>query len=136
VTGRAFRGWSSLSIQQFVSWVAAAVLALTLAGCAPPSVTASPLPAAAGPRPGAVGGPAGRCALLLAQFDEVVGGSPGAWPLMLDQGELADARAARDQAEADCTAGRYGFGLPLIEGALREIGVVPPPADDGRPDPP
>ncbi|HEX3210829.1 MAG TPA: hypothetical protein VHQ91_15675 [Geminicoccaceae bacterium] len=73
---------------------------------------------------------------MLAQFDGVVAGAPSAWPLMLDQGEFADARAARDQAEAECTAGRYGFGIPLIEGALREIGVVPPPADDGRPDPP
>jgi hypothetical protein len=112
---------------------AGAALALVLAGCAPP-----PSQPGAGPQPGpgAAGGPAGRCASMLAQFDGVVAGAPSAWPLMLDQGEFADARAARDQAEAECTAGRYGFGIPLIEGALREIGVVPPPADDGRPDPP
>ena len=93
--------------------------------------------AAPRPGPGAAGGPAGRCASLLALFDEVVVSRFDPWPLVLDNDELADARAMRDQAEADCTAGRYGFGIPLIEGALRQIGVVPPPPDNsGRPDPP
>ena len=83
------------------------------------------------PGPGAAGGPAGRCASLLALYDDVVDSRFDAWPLVLDNEELADARALRDQAEANCTAGRYGFGIPLIESALRRIGVVPPADGDG-----
>jgi hypothetical protein len=69
--------------------------------------------------------------MLLALFDEVVRGPLDAWPLVLEQSDVADARAARDQAETECTAGRYGFGIPTIEDALRQVGVVPPPAEGG-----
>ncbi len=102
------------------------LVALTLVGCAPPLPAPGPQPG-----PGAAGGPAGRCASLLALFDEVSDGRFDAWPLVLDNDELADARTMRAQADANCTAGRYGFGIPLIESALRQIGVVPPPAGDG-----
>ncbi len=68
---------------------------------------------------------------LLALFDEIVGGPFDDRFLMLEHGELAEARASRDQAEVDCTAGLYGFGIPQIESALGRIGVVPPP--DGEP---
>ncbi len=91
---------------------------------------AAPL-AAAGPGPtparGSAGGPAGRCAALLALFDEIVVSRFDNRLLVLEHDELAEASAARDQADLDCTAGRYGFGIPLIESALRRIGIVPPP---------
>jgi hypothetical protein len=64
--------------------------------------------------------------MLLALFDEVVRGPFDAWPLVLAQCAGAAARPARDQAETECTAGRYGFGIPTIEDALRQVGVVPP----------
>jgi hypothetical protein len=101
------------------------MIALTLAACAEPSATVAPQRG-----PGAAGGPAGRCASLLAQFDEVIAGSFDAWPLLLEDDDLAEARGARDQAQAECTAGRYGFGIPLIESALRQIGIVPPPEEN------
>jgi len=107
---------------------AAATIVVMLAGCAQPAPTA-----VARPGPAAVGGPAGRCASLLAMFDDVVLDQFDVWPLMLERDDVADARAARAQAGAECTAGRYEFGIPLIESALREIGVVPPPWDGGQP---
>ncbi len=55
---------------------------------------------------------------------------------MLEDHELAAARRARHEAEAECAAGRYGFGIGLIEDALREIGVVPEPDADPPPDQP
>jgi hypothetical protein len=98
---------------------------LALVCCIAPLVAAEPRP---GPDP-----PAARCATLIALFDEVVVSRFDYRLLMLEDYELAEARAWRRQAEADCGAGRYGFGIGLIESALRRIGVVPWPHDAQQP---
>ena len=88
---------------------------------------------AAEPRSGAELAPrdaqAERCAALIARFDEVIVSRFDHRLLMLEDYELAEAREWRQQAEADCSAGRYGFGIGLIESALQRIGVVPWPPD-------
>ena len=102
----------------------ALTLALALFGCAsPPAPTSSQ----AVQGRGAAGGPAGRCAALIALFDEIVLSRFDDRLLGLERDDLAEARADRDLARAECTAGRYGFGLPLAESALWQVGVVPPP---------
>ena len=92
---------------------------------------------AAEPRPGsddAPDGPAARCTALIALFDEVIVSRFDYRILMLEDYELAEARAWRHRAEADCGAGRYGFGIALIESALQRIGVPPWPDDPEPPD--
>jgi hypothetical protein len=96
-------------------------------------VAADPLP---GPDSPPEPEPAARCASLIAEFDEIIVNRFDYQILMLEDRELAAAGSARRQAEAECAAGRYGFGIGLIEDALREIGVVPEPDADQPPDQP
>ncbi|HSA79698.1 MAG TPA: hypothetical protein VLE23_02675 [Geminicoccaceae bacterium] len=103
--------------------VAATLTLLALVCCIVPLVAAEPRPDAS-PAPH---GPAARCAALIAQFDEVIVSRFDYRILMLEDYELAEARAWRHQAEADCGAGRHGFGIALIESALQRIGVPPWP---------
>ena len=110
-----------------------ALLALTLLAlvcCIAPLVAAEPRP---GPSQ-APDAPAARCAALIALFDEVIVSRFDYRILMLEDYELAEAREWRHRAEADCGAGRYGFGIGLIESALQRIGVVPWPDDPQLPD--
>ena len=67
-----------------------------------------------------------RCAQLIAAFDDLVLTRLDHRLLALEDVELAEARALRSEAAADCAAGRYRFGLPAIEEALRMIGASPP----------
>ena len=67
-----------------------------------------------------------RCAALIGAFDEVVLTRFDHRLLALEDFELAEARALRRAAEADCAAGRYRVGLQAIEEALRTIGMGPP----------
>lgn len=69
---------------------------------------------------------ADRCAQLIEAFDEVVLTRFDHRLLALEDVELAEARALRRKAEADCAASHYRFGLQAIEEALRTIGVGPP----------
>jgi hypothetical protein len=71
-------------------------------------------------------GEAERCAQLIQAFDELVLTRFDHRLLALEDVELAEARALRREAEADCAAARYRFGLQAIEEALRTIGVGPP----------
>jgi hypothetical protein len=105
-----------------------ALTLLGLACCIASLVAAEPWP---GPDP-APDGPAARCAVLIAQFDQVIVSRFDYRILMIEDYELAEARAWRQQAEADCGAGRHGFGIVLIENALQRIGVPPWP-DDPQP---
>jgi len=93
---------------------------------------------AAEPRPGRYqaprDAPAVRCAALIALFDQVIVSRFDYRILMLEDYELAEAREWRHRAEADCSAGRFGFGVDLIESALQRIGVVPWPDDPQQPD--
>jgi hypothetical protein len=73
-----------------------------------------------------VAGEAERCAQLIQAFDELVLTRFDHRLLALEDIELAEARALRREAEADCAAARYRFGLQAIEEALRTIGVGPP----------
>ena len=68
-----------------------------------------------------------RCTALIEAFDDVVVTALDHRLLAIEDVELAEARALRRDAEADCTAGRYRFGLRAIEEALRTIGVSPIP---------
>lgn len=70
-------------------------------------------------------GEAERCAALIKAFDEVVLSRFDHRLLALEDFELAEARALRRAAAADCAAGRYRFGLQAIEEALRTIGIGP-----------
>jgi hypothetical protein len=111
-----------------------ALLALTLLAlvcCIAPLVAAEPRP---GPHHAPPDAPAARCAALIALFDEVIVSRFDYRILMLEDYELAEAREWRQRAEADCGAGRYGFGIGLIESALQRIGVVPWPDDPPLPD--
>ena len=67
-----------------------------------------------------------QCAQLIEAFDELVLTRFDHRLLALEDVELAEARALRRHAAADCAAGRYRFGLPAIEEALRLIGASPP----------
>jgi hypothetical protein len=98
-----------------------------------PAAAADPPTGAAGLQPGT---PAARCAALIAQFDAVIVNRFDYRILMLEDYELAEARYWRAQAEAECGAGRYDFGIALIAGALKQIGVVPEPGDAPPPDQP
>ena len=104
---------------------------LTLVCCIAPLVAAEPRP---GPDHGPPDAPAARCTALIALFDEVIVSRFDYRILMLEDYELAEAREWRQRAEADCGAGRYGFGIGLIESALQRIGVVPWPDDPPLPD--
>ena len=73
-----------------------------------------------------------RCAARIEAFDEVVLTRFDHRLLALEDFELAEARALRREAEADCAAGRYRFGLQAIEEALRTIGAVAP-VEPGEP---
>lgn len=75
-----------------------------------------------------------RCAALIEAFDGVVLTRFDHRLLGLDESELAEARALRRDAEADCAAGRYGFGLQAIEEALRTVGLGPAIEDGAPPD--
>ena len=111
-----------------------ALLALTLLAlvcCLAPLVAAEPRPGLSQAPPDA---PAARCTALIALFDEVIVSRFDHRILMLEDYELAEAREWRHRAEADCGAGRYGFGIGLIESALQRIGVVPWPDDPPPPD--
>jgi hypothetical protein len=111
-----------------------ALLALTLLAlvcCIAPLVAAEPRP---GPHHAPPDAPAARCTALIALFDEVIVSRFDYRILMLEDYELAEAREWRQRAEADCGAGRYGFGIGLIESALQRIGVVPWPDDPPLPD--
>lgn len=78
-------------------------------------------------------GPAGRpelgqierCRQLIALFDEIVQTRADVRVLSIDLRDLEEARAWRRRAEAHCDAGRFWFGVGLIEDAFREIGVSP-----------
>jgi hypothetical protein len=76
--------------------------------------------------PAQVNSEAKRCAALIEAFDQVVLTRFDHRLLALEDFELAEARALRRAAEADCAAGRYRFGLQAIEEALRTIGIAPP----------
>lgn len=71
-----------------------------------------------------------RCSGLIAQFDEIIVNRFDRRILMLDRRELEEARTWRHQAETDCAAGAYAFGIDAIMAALRRIGVVPPGEDE------
>jgi len=87
------------------------------------------LPAAAEPQPAAPRlRPAARCAALIGQFDAVIESRFDYRILMLEDYELAEASNWRAQAEDECGAGRYDFGIALIASALKRIGVIPEPA--------
>lgn len=75
-----------------------------------------------------------RCAALIEAFDEVVLTRFDHRLLALDESELAEARALRRDAEADCAAGRYRLGLQAIEEALRTVGLGPAIEDGAPPD--
>ena len=110
------------------------LLALTLLAlvcCIASLVAAEPRP---GPDHGPPDAPAARCTALIALFDEVIVSRFDYRILMLEDYELAEAREWRHRAEADCGAGRYGFGIGLIESALQRIGVVTWPDDPQQPD--
>ena len=64
-------------------------------------------------------------AALIEAFDEVVLTRFDHRLLALDDLALAETRALRRDAEADCAAGRYRLGLQAIEEALRAVGVGP-----------
>jgi hypothetical protein len=111
------------------------LLALTLLAlvcCIAPLVAAEPRP---GPYRAPPDAPAARCAALIALFDEVIVSRFDYRILMLEDYELDEAREWRHRAQADCGAGRFGFGIGLIESALQRIGVVPWPDDPQQPDP-
>ena len=104
---------------------------LALVCCIAPLVAAEPR---SGPEPASPDPPAARCAALIALFDGVIVSRFDYRLLMLEDYELAEAREWRHRAEADCGAGRYGFGIGLIESALQRIGVVPWRNDAQPPD--
>lgn len=78
-------------------------------------------------------GPAGRpelgeierCQRLIALFDAIVYTRADTRLLKVDLADLEEARRWRLRAEAHCAAGRFWFGVELIEDALEEIGVSP-----------
>jgi hypothetical protein len=84
---------------------------------------------AAEPRLGAERAPidaeARRCAALIALFDEIVVSRFDLGLLAVEDYELAEAETWREQAETDCTAGKYDFGIAEIESAFRRIRVAP-----------
>jgi hypothetical protein len=104
---------------------------LTLVCCIAPLLAAEPPP---GPHHAPPDKPAARCAALIALFDAVIVSRFDYRILMLEDYELDEARDWRRQAEDDCGAGRFGFGIDLIESALQRIGVVPRPDDPQQPD--
>jgi hypothetical protein len=99
-----------------------ALASLVLVCGSAPLVAAEPR---SGPDAAPSDAPAARCAALIARFDEVIVSRFDRRILMLEDYELAEAREWRHQAEADCGAGRYAFGIDLIGSALQRIGVVP-----------
>ena len=59
-----------------------------------------------------------HCSRLLWQFD-------GSVARMLPSPTLTRARASRNEGEKLCNRGKWAQGVPLLESALRDIGVNP-----------
>jgi hypothetical protein len=78
------------------------------------------------PAPARAAGEAERCAALIEAFDELVVTDFDRRLLAVEDFELAEARGLRRQAEADCAASRYRFGLDAIEEAFWTIGIPHP----------
>jgi hypothetical protein len=66
-----------------------------------------------------------RCAALIALFDDIVTSRFDLGLLAVEDYELAEAETWREQAETDCAAGKYEFGIAEIESAFRRIRVAP-----------
>jgi hypothetical protein len=70
-----------------------------------------------------------RCASLIALFDDIVVSRFDRGLLAVEDYELAEAETWREQAETDCAAGKYDFGIAAIESAFRRIRVAPGPLE-------